>query len=205
MYCKLGYDNLSRAMRVLSHTGLKLYLYLSKNMDGKQWPLSSADAMQYTGIKKWDTYSKAVQELIDKGFVTQTKPDSNIFDFCIVSALGIHTEPEAPEPQAEPEPIQEPEPQAEPERTEQEPQGRELVHLSTDIERYSEINKALQEVCYRTYGKQYTGCEQLEREAVKAELLNNGIFIDGWIEKRLRDNDCLVSSSLDNKADVLPF
>lgn len=75
MYFQLGYDNTSLAIKTLSHRGLKLYLFLAKNKDGEWYPLSQDNAENFTGMDE-NTYGKAVKELIEKGFLTETEKPS---------------------------------------------------------------------------------------------------------------------------------
>ena len=83
MYCQMGYDNLSIAIKTLSHCGLSLYLYLAKNKDGESFPLSPVDVERFTGIKG-NTYTKAVKELIATGYLRQRAEGSNYYIFSVV-------------------------------------------------------------------------------------------------------------------------
>ena len=72
-------DALQTAMKTLNGSGLKLWLYLNKNQDGYRFELSRVDCANW-GIKK-DSYYKAVEELIQKGFLVQDHFGSNLFWF----------------------------------------------------------------------------------------------------------------------------
>ena len=79
LYSMNNLDALQTAMKTLNGSGLKLWLYLNKNQDGYRFELSRVDCANW-GIKK-DSYYKAVEELIQKGFLVQDHFGSNLFWF----------------------------------------------------------------------------------------------------------------------------
>ena len=79
LYSMNNLDALQMAMKTLNGSGLKLWLYLNKNQDGYRFELSRVDCANW-GIKK-DSYYKAVEELIQKGFLVQDHFGSNLFWF----------------------------------------------------------------------------------------------------------------------------
>ena len=79
LYSMNNLDALQMAMKTLNGSGLKLWLYLNKNQDGYRLELSRVDCANW-GIKK-DSYYKAVDELIQKGFLIQDHFGSNLFWF----------------------------------------------------------------------------------------------------------------------------
>ena len=79
LYSMNNLDALQTAMKTLNGSGLKLWLYLNKNQDGYRLELSRVDCANW-GIKK-DSYYKAVDELIQKGFLVQDHFGSNLFWF----------------------------------------------------------------------------------------------------------------------------
>jgi hypothetical protein len=72
-------DALQRAMNTLKGETLKLWLYFVKNQDGYQFELSQK-ALAEWGLKK-DAYYKAVNKLIEVGYLTPVREGSNIYIF----------------------------------------------------------------------------------------------------------------------------
>lgn len=79
LYSMNNLDALQMAMKTLNGSGLKLWLYLNKNQDGYRLELSRVDCANW-GIKK-DSYYKAVEELIQKGYLVQDHYGSSLFWF----------------------------------------------------------------------------------------------------------------------------
>lgn len=63
----------------LKESGLKLWLYINKNQDNYKLELSQR-ACESWGIKR-ASYYRAVDELIEKGYLQQQKEGSNIYFF----------------------------------------------------------------------------------------------------------------------------
>ena len=67
VYAKINIESLKKAMCGLKPSELKLWLYLSRNIDGRTFDLSQVDCEGY-GLKK-DAYHDAVNGLISKGYL----------------------------------------------------------------------------------------------------------------------------------------
>lgn len=78
LYAITNINSLSYAMSVLTHSGLRLWLYLAKNQDNYEFWLSPIDAGAFTGLSV-ASYHRAFAELKEKKFLIQTK--KNNFDF----------------------------------------------------------------------------------------------------------------------------
>ena len=78
IYTVTNIDSLSYAARVLTHSGLKLWLYLAKNQDKFTFWLSPIDVRACTGLSI-ASYRRAFSELKEKKFLVQSK--KNCFDF----------------------------------------------------------------------------------------------------------------------------
>lgn len=69
LYTCINLQALNMACRSLqSKAGIKLYLYLAKNQDKYTFALSSADFMEWAGVKR-DAYNSAFKELVDNGYL----------------------------------------------------------------------------------------------------------------------------------------
>lgn len=68
----IGFDEIREAANELKPGTLKLYLYLIENIDGFDFWLSPADVMAKYKISK-STYDRAKAELIEKGYLVETK------------------------------------------------------------------------------------------------------------------------------------
>lgn len=79
LYAIMNQESMREAMKVLSGSSIKLWLYFIKNQDGYQFELSRVDCEKW-GIKK-DAYYHAVKELTDKGFLVPLYVGSNIYRF----------------------------------------------------------------------------------------------------------------------------
>ncbi len=75
----INLESLQAAMNCLRGSGLRLWLYLTKNQMGYSFELSQKACANW-GIKK-DSYYTAIKELQDKGFLFQEHPNSNRFYF----------------------------------------------------------------------------------------------------------------------------
>lgn len=78
-FSRIHNDALQLAMQQLKGEHLKLWLYLVKNKDNYTLELSQK-ALEEWGLKK-DSYYRAIESLIELGYLTQTKDDSNIYTF----------------------------------------------------------------------------------------------------------------------------
>lgn len=78
LYTRQSLEAIQRAMVDLKGETFKLWLYLSKNKDGEEWGLSPK-ACEAWGIKK-DSYYKARDMLIEKGYLVEIGKDKYRFD-----------------------------------------------------------------------------------------------------------------------------
>lgn len=70
LYTCINLQALNTACRTLqSKAGVKLYLYLAKNQDKYTFALSSADFMDWAGVKR-DAYNSAFKELEEQGYLS---------------------------------------------------------------------------------------------------------------------------------------
>ena len=72
-----------QAMKVLSHSGLKLFLYFNQNKHSYQFDMSFADAHNHTGISE-SSYYRGIEELKDKGYLIRGSLGKNTWIFCEV-------------------------------------------------------------------------------------------------------------------------
>lgn len=79
IYGRFHIDALQLAMNELKGETLKLWLYIAKNQDEYQFELSQKALLDW-GLKK-DSYYKAVNTLIELGYLTQQREGSNIYIF----------------------------------------------------------------------------------------------------------------------------
>lgn len=77
-FIQVGSDECFMAMKALSPSAFKLYVYLMDNKHGYKMALSQVRVSGKTGIKK-TAYHSAVNELIDKGYLV--KYDSRAADY----------------------------------------------------------------------------------------------------------------------------
>lgn len=68
------------AMRELKPNTYILYSYMNMNQNEYKFALSPTDVINNTGMSK-KTYDRAVAELIEKGYLVQTKEGSNVYSF----------------------------------------------------------------------------------------------------------------------------
>ena len=77
----LNKNDMMEAMQKLSFVGFKLYMYCASNMEGYVFGLSKVDVMANTNIGD-GSYSKAVNDLIDNGYLIYTQQQA-------IDAMGI--------------------------------------------------------------------------------------------------------------------
>lgn len=69
LYTVINLQALNKACNTLqSKAGVKLFLYLAKNQDKYTFALSSADFMEWTGVKI-GAYNSAFKELVENGYL----------------------------------------------------------------------------------------------------------------------------------------
>lgn len=78
-FSRIHNEALQKAMQQLKGEHLKLWLYLIKNKDNYQLELSQK-ALEEWGLKK-DSYYRAVESLVELGYLTPAKDGSNIYTF----------------------------------------------------------------------------------------------------------------------------
>lgn len=86
LYMKAHIEEVQKACQQLELSELRLWLYLSKNQPGYSLELSLVDAQTW-GLPK-NSYHRAVQGLIKKGFLIPKAEDSNIYVFS-PGGLGV--------------------------------------------------------------------------------------------------------------------
>lgn len=74
------FDSISYAIQDLSPREFQVWLYFSGNAPGYKFWFSPAELQQEWGIKK-DTTQKAVQVLIQKGYLVQKEGKKNSYEF----------------------------------------------------------------------------------------------------------------------------
>lgn len=77
-YLMIGFDEIQMAANDLTHTGLKLYLYLAQNVDEYEFWLSPKDVLNHYSMSK-SSFDRAKKELIDKGYIVQNGNNSFAF------------------------------------------------------------------------------------------------------------------------------
>lgn len=80
LYTPINLQAMQIAMGKLSGNAFKMWCYLGKNQDRFTFALSREDAMQYCGFSK-NTYTAAVNELIEKKFLKQSEQQKNYYLF----------------------------------------------------------------------------------------------------------------------------
>lgn len=86
-FLKLSKEEMYEAMRKLTGSELKLYLYLAANKVDYQLELSRSYLIEQ-GITSNGSYDRAVKGLIEKRYLVPLSPGSNIFYFYTVSQNG---------------------------------------------------------------------------------------------------------------------
>ena len=79
LYATINLDALQQAMKTLKGSSLKMWLYFNKNQEHYAFELSRADCLEW-GIKK-DSYYDGIEELIEKGYLVQSREGSNLYTF----------------------------------------------------------------------------------------------------------------------------
>lgn len=79
LYAAINLEAMEEAARVLDAGAFKLWVYFAKNQNGYEFALSNKDASESFGIKI-KQYNNAVNELIEKGFLVNTKGNNYAFN-----------------------------------------------------------------------------------------------------------------------------
>ena len=77
-YLMIGFEEIQMAASDLTHSGLKLYLYLAQNVDEYEFLLSPKDVMNHYPMSK-SSFDRAKKELIEKGYMVQNGNNSFAF------------------------------------------------------------------------------------------------------------------------------
>ena len=77
LYATMNLEALQQAMNTLKGSSLKMWLYLNKNQEKYTFELSRAACLEW-GIKK-DSYYDGVRELVEKGYLVQSRGGSNYY------------------------------------------------------------------------------------------------------------------------------
>jgi DNA-binding MarR family transcriptional regulator len=80
VYLIIYRNNLTTAMKQLSGTAFKVYIYLASNQDGFTLGYSPQDISNETGISK-DSARKALKEFEEKGFLFADKSHTKNLNF----------------------------------------------------------------------------------------------------------------------------
>lgn len=79
LYATMNLDALQQAMKTLKGSSLKMWLYFNKNQEHYAFELSRSDCLEW-GVKK-DSYYGGIEELIEKGYLVQSREGSNLYTF----------------------------------------------------------------------------------------------------------------------------
>lgn len=79
LYACINLEAIEAAMAALDGNCFKLWLYLAKNQSGYEFGLSQKDCEKY-GLKK-DAYQRAVNVLIEKGYLTEIELYPNLVGY----------------------------------------------------------------------------------------------------------------------------
>ncbi len=78
IYALINIEAMEKAMQLLKPNTFKLWCYMAKNQDNYTFALSRVDACRMCNISK-PTYLTSIQELIEVGYLVNTK--GNSYDF----------------------------------------------------------------------------------------------------------------------------
>lgn len=79
-YTPINLNALKEAMKELSGSAFKMWVYLGKNQNNYTFALSKVDAMAWCGFSK-NTYTAAFNELVKEGYLVRAAENSNHYDF----------------------------------------------------------------------------------------------------------------------------
>ena len=79
-YTAINLNVLQEAMKELSGSAFKLWVYLGKNQDNYTFALSRVDAMNWCGFSR-NTFTNAFAELEKEGYLVQDKNKKYHYDF----------------------------------------------------------------------------------------------------------------------------
>ena len=94
IYTKLNIEASSTALATLSANGFKLWFYFAKNENNYEMLLFRVNVTEQCGMSE-NTYRSAFKELVQKGYLVQSKGNKNYFHFYEKSefeAIKAHNE-----------------------------------------------------------------------------------------------------------------
>lgn len=80
IYTSINLEALKKAMNILKPTTFEMWLYLGKNQNNYTFALSKVDCLSWCNFSA-STYQSAFKELIETGYLVQSKSGSNHYDF----------------------------------------------------------------------------------------------------------------------------
>lgn len=80
IYTAINLDALQKAMKILKPTTFEMWVYLGKNQNNHTFALSKVDCLSWCNFSA-STYQSAFKELIETGYLIQSKDGSNHYDF----------------------------------------------------------------------------------------------------------------------------
>lgn len=86
-FLKISNENLELAMYNLKGNAFKFYIWLADNSDGYRFTLYPIQFWKKANIS-YDTYLKAFDELVEKGYLLKHKEKSNVYMFTEVSEIA---------------------------------------------------------------------------------------------------------------------
>lgn len=84
---------LKEAMKTLSGTAFKMWMYLGKNQDNKTFALSKVDVMNWCGFSR-NSYTNAFKELEKAGYLIQDSDRKHHYDFYEIAQIQVTTHKE---------------------------------------------------------------------------------------------------------------
>lgn len=80
-YCMFNIQAMQQAMATIRTVGgIKIWMYLNKNVDNYSFDLSRAELMKHWGLTK-DTYESGLKELIKLGYLVPINGNENLLTF----------------------------------------------------------------------------------------------------------------------------
>ena len=76
IYTSINLEALKKAMNILKPTTFEMWLYLGKNQNNYTFALSKVDCLSWCNFSA-STYQSAFKELIETGYLVQSKSGSN--------------------------------------------------------------------------------------------------------------------------------
>ena len=99
-YMAIYLDDEFNVMHDLNTSAFKVFCYFNSNSDGYKEGLSPQKISNFTGLNI-STVKRNIKELIDKGYLVQSKRKKNKYDFSIIDFDKERAEAPPPEPPLE--------------------------------------------------------------------------------------------------------